>query len=91
MSMMASSTNSFVVRVLKFTNDGRGLVAAGGDRRKGQLALLDGRSLDTVRTLTAHQGAITAIAFAPHNRFLATGGEDRQIRIWEWAKILNSP
>jgi WD40 repeat protein len=48
---------------------------------------LDKESNEPIRTIaTGHRGAIHCIAFSPDGATLATGGEDRDIAIWETAK-----
>ena len=34
------------------------------------------------RTLEAHQGRVTALAFAPNGGLLATAGEDGDVKLW---------
>lgn len=37
-------------------------------------------------TLRAHQGHAWSAAFSPNSQHLASGGEDRVIRVWDWSK-----
>jgi WD40 repeat protein len=37
-------------------------------------------------TLKGHKGAISALAFAPDGKTLASGSEDRTINLWEVKK-----
>ena len=46
------------------------------------LKLLSASNATLVRTLTHHKGAVRSIACSPDGTFVASGGEDRKIRIW---------
>ena len=41
------------------------------------------------KDLKAHFGCVNALAFSQNGRFLASGGDDRRILLWEVAKTLN--
>jgi WD40 repeat protein len=60
------------------------LCLAGGADGKGRLWDLNIKSGQPLRVLAndAHRGAITCVAIAPDGHTCATGGEDREIRLW---------
>ena len=40
------------------------------------------------KDLKAHFGCVNALAFSKNGKFLASGGDDRRILIWDMAKTL---
>jgi WD40 repeat protein len=62
------------------------LCLSGCQDGKGRLWDLDTKALQPVRELKGeHKGPITAVAFTPDGKYCATGGEDREIQLWDVA------
>ncbi len=62
------------------TPDGR-TIAGGGEAGQIQIWSWDGVLL---RTVSGHQGAVTALAFSPDGKFLASAGKDNAVKVWDW-------
>ena len=42
------------------------------------------------KELKAHFGCVNALGFSPNGQFMASGGDDRRVLIWNVAKALSS-
>ncbi len=70
----------FDVTAVAFSPDGRILAIAREDRR---IQVVDAASGNTIATLLGHRETVTTLAFDPKRPRLASGSDDRTIRIWD--------
>lgn len=62
--------------------DGRMIVIA---LPGGLLNLYDATTGKLFNSFNTHQGSISSVAFSPESRYLATGGSDRAVKVWDTA------
>src|SRR6202041_3196085 len=68
-------------RHVAWSNNGRLIVSAGGDR------LAQGWSADAgklLQTLQGDQVSLTSVAFSPDGKRIASASVSREVKIWEW-------
>ena len=68
-----------------FTADGRHVAVSEASCDPTDVTLLDSETGKVRHRLTGHSTGVEAITFSPDGRILATAGQDRCIKLWDWA------
>jgi WD40 repeat protein len=76
-----SRTEAVAASAIAFAPRAEQLVALARDDRR--VSLLDAETGAEMAALDGHDGAVTAVAFAPTGRLLATGSADTTVRVWD--------
>jgi eukaryotic-like serine/threonine-protein kinase len=68
-------------RHVAWSNNGRLIVSAGGDRLAQVWSADSGKLL---QTLKGHQFPLTSVAFSPDGKRIASASVSREVKVWEW-------
>ena len=81
LKLITGFPNGFA-NVVSFSPDGRQLAFVPTKPDAFSIAIWNVADQQRIRVLSGHQGAIHALAYSPNGRLLATGGDDRLVRVW---------
>jgi WD40 repeat protein len=68
------------VRAAVFSQDGRRIVSAGGDKT---IKIWNTENGQEIRTISGHTDGVNSVAWGPDGRQLASVSSDKTVRIWE--------
>ena len=74
------------IRDIDTSSDGRHLAVVGDD---GSIVFADWETKRIGRVRGAHKGVIRSVDFSPDDRFIATAGRDRLVRVWNKDKLFS--
>lgn len=73
-----------ILRMFKFANQNRDLVAVTVDTRIRVYSLAKYEGIFLREISTVHRGNITSMSFSNNSLYMITGGEDCMIKIWDY-------
>ena len=83
--LQIAPTGCNMVLFAAFAADGRHVAVSEASCDPVDITLFDSETGAVTTRLTGHNTGVQALAFSPDGRILATAGQDRCIKIWDWA------